>query len=42
MQWAVSAGLFQGDNNGTLNPNGDATRAEVAALLERMIKLMVK
>ena len=42
MQWAVSAGLFQGDDTGALNPNGDATRAQVAALLERMIKLIVK
>ncbi len=42
MQWAVSAGLFRGDDNGALNPKGDATRAEVATLFERMIKLIVK
>ena len=42
MQWAVSAGLFRGNDDGTLNPKGDATRAEVAALLQRMITLIVK
>ena len=42
MQWAVSVGLFRGDDTGALNPKGDATRAEVATLFERMIKLIVK
>ena len=42
MAWAVSVGLFQGDDTGALNPKGDATRAEVAALTERLIKLIVK
>ena len=42
MEWAVSVGLFQGDQNGALNPNGAATRAEVATLVERLIGLMVK
>ncbi|MBE6997660.1 MAG: DUF4430 domain-containing protein, partial [Ruminococcaceae bacterium] len=42
MQWAVSAGLFRGDDNGELNPKGDATRAEVATLLMRMVELIVK
>ena len=42
MAWAVSVGLFQGNADGTLNPKGDATRAEVAALTERLIKLIVK
>ena len=41
MQWAVSVGLFQGDENGALNPGGDATRAEVATLVERLVKLVV-
>ena len=41
MAWAVSVGLFKGDENGDLNPGGDATRAEVATLLERLIKLIV-
>ena len=42
MQWAVSAGLFRGNADGTLNPKGRATRAEVAALLQRMMPLIVK
>ena len=41
MQWAVSVGLFQGNADGSLNPGGKATRAEVATLLERMVKLIV-
>ena len=40
--WAVSAGLFQGDQNGALNPGGEATRAEVATLVERLVTLLVK
>ena len=35
MAWAVSNGLIQGDNKGALNPNGSATRAEVATILMR-------
>ena len=42
MAWAVSVGLFRGNADGTLNPGGNATRAEVAALLQRMVGLMVK
>ena len=42
MSWAVSAGLFQGDENGDLNPKGNATRAVVATLLQRMVGLIVK
>ncbi len=42
MEWAAGVGLFQGDQNGKLNPGGKATRAEVATLVERLIGLMVK
>lgn len=42
MAWAVSVGLFQGNGDGTLNPTGDATRAEVAALIQRLVALIVK
>ncbi len=42
MAWAVSVGLFQGDDTGALNPGGEATRAEVATLVERLVKLLVK
>lgn len=33
--WAVGAGLISGKGNGILNPLGSATRAEVAAMLQR-------
>ena len=41
MAWAVEAGLFKGDDTGSLNPLGNATRAEVATLLMRLIRLIV-
>ena len=40
MSWAVAVGIFEGSNSG-LNPGGDATRAQVAALFTRMVKLIV-
>ena len=36
MEWAVGSGLLNG-SNGSLNPGGNATRAEVATILERFI-----
>ena len=39
VQWAVGAGLMQGNGKGILNPRGYASRAEVAALLMRYAKL---
>ena len=36
--WAVSAGIINGDGNGALNPPGEATRAEVAAVLRRFVE----
>ena len=42
MAWAVGAGLFRGDESGALNPGGTATRAQVAALFERLVELIVK
>ncbi|ATW28313.1 hypothetical protein DCMF_02725 [Candidatus Formimonas warabiya] len=38
MTWAVGSGLLLGDTNGNLNPAGNATRAEVATILEHFIK----
>lgn len=38
MQWAVQNGLIVGSNN-ALNPQGDATRAEVSMILMRYIQL---
>ncbi len=42
MTWAVGAGLLEGSDTGLLNPDGSATRAEVATIMQRMIRLMVK
>jgi len=33
MEWAVSAKVFQGNDDGTLNPTGSSTRAQVAQVL---------
>ena len=38
MQWAVGSGLIRGKGNNLLDPTGPATRAEVAAILERFIE----
>ncbi len=40
--WAVSNGLITGKSEGTLDPTGSATRAEVATVMQRMVTLMVK
>ena len=37
MQWAVAEGLLQG-SNGKLNPQGSATRAQVATILMRFMQ----
>lgn len=37
MQWAVGSGLVGGMGDGTLNPGGQATRAQAAAILMRFI-----
>ena len=42
MAWAVGAGIFQGDGTGRLNPGGNATRAEVATLMMRIVQYIVK
>jgi hypothetical protein len=38
LQWAYSAGIICGDERGNLNPQGFATRAEGAAILERFVE----
>ena len=35
MSWAVAAGLFEGRDNGKLEPTGTATRAEIATVFMR-------
>jgi hypothetical protein len=37
LAWAISVGIIKGDDKGNLNPQGYATRAEVAAILHRFI-----
>ena len=36
MAWAVSAGILQGTDRGELNPEGPASRAQFAAILQRL------
>lgn len=40
MSWAVSMGLISGKSGGLLDPGGNASRAEVATILERFIRAM--
>jgi hypothetical protein len=42
MNWAVSAGIIGGTGDGTLNPSGLASRAEVATMLQRFTTTLVK
>lgn len=37
IRWAVSTGILTGRTDGTLDPTGTATRAEVAALIARFV-----
>ena len=41
MLWAVKVGLFRGDDANRLNPGSNATRAEVATLMQRLVRLIV-
>ena len=36
MKWAVGSGLLRGRDDGTLDPQGYATRAEAAVILQRL------
>ncbi|MDD4781646.1 MAG: S-layer homology domain-containing protein [Tissierellia bacterium] len=38
IKWAVGQGIITGKSNGNLDPSGSATRAEVAAMLQRYIE----
>ncbi len=42
VKWAVDAGLINGMGDGTLAPQGNATRAQIAAILHRFIDKFVK
>lgn len=41
-KWAVEAGIVNGTDKGMLIPQNDATRAQVAAVFERMIRYILK
>ncbi|MFR6480787.1 MAG: S-layer homology domain-containing protein, partial [Anaerotignum faecicola] len=38
MQWAVGNGLIKGKSETLLDPQGTATRAEIAAMLHRFVE----
>lgn len=38
LRWAVEQGIIQGKGNGILDPGGSATRAEIAAMLQRFFE----
>lgn len=40
--WCVENGILTGKGDGTLDPGGNASRAEVAAILCRLVKVMLK
>ncbi len=40
VRWAVGTGIIGGRTDGTLDPGGTATRAEVAAMLQRFSALL--
>lgn len=42
MAWAVENGIIEGGPGGELNPQDPASRAEVAAILQRLVTVMVK
>ena len=39
MQWAVEVGIFNGMGDGTINPQGEATREQLAKILMQFINL---
>ena len=41
MQWAISVGLVQGVGNNTLQPQGNATRAQLATIMQRYCTTIV-
>lgn len=41
LSWAVGAGIINGNADGTLNPKGTATRAEVATLMTNFTRILL-
>lgn len=42
MQWAVNTGIINGNEDNTLNPQGEANRAEIAAMIMRFCEKIAK
>lgn len=42
LQWAVGAGVLNGKNGGRLAPTGTATRAKIAAIMQRWCENIIK
>ena len=42
LEWAVASGLIGGKGNNTLDPLGNATRAETSAIIKRFAKNIIK
>lgn len=40
MNWAIQTGLISGMGDGTVNPQGQATRAQVATIIQRFVSNM--
>lgn len=40
MNWAINEGLISGMGDGTVNPQGEATRAQVATIIQRFVSNM--
>ncbi|MBQ9939928.1 MAG: S-layer homology domain-containing protein [Clostridia bacterium] len=39
MNWAAGTGIMKGKTNTTINPKDNATRAEIATVLQRFIEV---
>jgi hypothetical protein len=42
MNWAVSIGLIDGTDDSTLDPSGNANRAQSATMIQRFVEHMMK
>ena len=42
MQWACGAGIINGTSESTITPQGEATRAQVAAMLQRFCENIIQ
>lgn len=42
MKWMAGTGLMQGNDDNTINPEGTASRAEVAVIMQRLVNMIVQ